>query len=511
MDPNIVLAKCITLLYRESQLENSPENSSDLVRNTVDKIYINDTNLGVGSRRAISMGLKDLVLDMCRNKPPHVYVLDELLQQVRLLTNGDENIYQAIAEAVKQELQGPVLKRTITNLKKNINTFFRQEKTSDLLRKASREYAFDRKKMIDPADYINNLVLELQILSNAEALKENPVVKSVDFSDDASITMVFNDVAASNNADLPFLTGSRELNMALQGGPRPGDTVVIGALQHNYKTGFSLSLFADCVVENKPKCKDPAKKPLAYRITAEDPIRNNAQFLYQKFMFEETGEVIDIGQVGVDEMVAYIKKKMGQNGYQVIMDEINPSDWTYKTIINQLISLESKGYVVEIFCIDYLSKISTEGCNHGAQGDDMLDLFTKLRNYCAANGILFITPHQLSTDAKRLLQTVPAEGFLNQIKGGGFFEKTKGLDRIYDIGILLHKVESGDRSFLNVVVDKHRFPTVVDSSLKSFFLPFPKCGMPIPNNLHFDNYKIHRKLPKSFAVPVEKNVDQFVF
>lgn len=384
MDPNIVLAKCITLLYRESQLENPVENSADLVKNTVDKIYINDNGVGFGSKRAISIGLKDLVIDMCRQPVTHTYLLSDLLQQVRLLTNGDENIYNAIADAIKSELQPPVLKRTITNLKKNLNTYFRQEKISELLRRASREYAFERKKMIDPNEYISNLILELQVLSNAEAVKENPVVKSVDFSDDQSIAVVFNEVAASNNDDLPFMTGYRELNIALQGGPRPGDTVVIGALQHNYKTGFSLSLFADCVTENKPKCKDPNKKPLAYRITAEDPIRNNAQFLYQKFRFEETGEVVDVSSVSVEEMVAYVKSKFGQTGYKVIMDEINPSDWTYKTIINQIIALEAKGYAVEILCIDYLSKISTEGCNHGANGDDILDLFTKLRAFCAA-------------------------------------------------------------------------------------------------------------------------------
>lgn len=112
------------------------------------------------------------------------------------------------------------------------------------------------------------------------------------------------------------------------------------------------------------------------------------------------------------------------------------------------------------------------------------------------HGILFITPHQLSTDAKRLLQNTPQEQFLHAIKGGGFFEKTKGLDRIYDIGILISKVDRSNDSFLHVVIDKHRFPTIVDSSLKSFYLAFPSNGMPIPSNIEISDYKINRKIPK---------------
>jgi hypothetical protein len=213
-------------------------------------------------------------------------------------------------------------------------------------------------------------------------------------------------------------------------------------------------------------------------------------------MFEETGEKVDVKGVPIEDMVSYVKKRLSVNGYHVKMDEVNPTTWTYQSIISRIIELESQGYVIEVFCIDYLSKISTAGCNQGALGDDMLDLLARVRAFCSANGILFMTPHQLDTKAKQLLQVVPAEQFLNHIKGGGFFEKTKALDRIYDIGILFHKVETPDGDYLHVVVDKHRFPTVVEGTYKSFYLKFPKNGMPIPSNYNIANYKILRKIPK---------------
>lgn len=495
----IILSKCITLLFRESQLENNTENSADLVKTTVEKLHINDTDIGISTSRNIASGLKDLVIEMCRNPPNHVYDLTGFLQHLRIVTQGDNTLYTAIAQSIEQELAPAVLKRTITNLRKTISDFFREQKAAELVKRASRDLNFGRHNIPDVALYIRNLITELEVASSKTQAKDPGLIRTLDLGDEDSLREVFDDVASSNTDGLVFKLGWKEVNMALQGGPRAGDTVVIGALQHNYKTGFSLSAFAHIPIYNKPKCKDPNKKPLCYRISAEDPLRNNAQFLYQLLKFEETKEKIDVKGVSVEEMVQYVKKRLGVNGYHVLMDEINPSNWTYQSIINRIIELESMGYAVEVLCIDYLYKIPTTGCSQGSVGDDFLDMLSRVRAYCSANGILFITPHQLSTEAKRLLQTIPAEQFLSHIKGGGFFEKTKGLDRIYDIGILIHKVEVGEKAYLNVVIDKHRFPTVVDSGIKNMFLEFPSNGMPIPSNIENENYRIMRKIPKSFA------------
>lgn len=499
MDPNILLSKCITLLYRESQLENVTENSADLVRTTVEKIKISDVSIGIVTKRDTSLALKRLVLDMCNNGPHHLYDPVELLQQIRIITNGDENLYTAIAQGVEPEMTQTLLKRTITNIRKTVSNEFRDRRIDEIVSKAHRDLTFGRHIITDRAEYIRNLILELEITSAKAVAKDPAIVASMNFSDDDSMREVFSNVASSNSEGLAFNTGWRELNDALQGGPRPGDCMVIGALQHNYKTGASLSLFAHLAIHNKPKCKDPTKKPLIYRVNFEDPLRNSAQFLYQLLKYEETNEPVDVKSVTIDEMWKYVQARMTSNGYHVLMEEVNPSNWTYQSLINRIIELESEGFAVEVLICDYLMKLPTTGCAQGSMGDDVLDMLSRVRAFCSAQGILFVTPHQLSTEAKRLLQVTPQESFLNVIKGGGFFEKTKGLDRIYDIGVLIHKVTAASGDFLHMVVDKHRFPSVVDSHLKGFFLPFPACKMPIPSNLHLENHKAFRKIPRAMA------------
>ena len=83
------------------------------------------------------------------------------------------------------------------------------------------------------------------------------------------------------------------------------------------------------------------------------------------------------------------------------------------------------------------------------------------------------------------------------IKGQGLFEKSRGIDRIFDIGVLLHKVSTDHGDYLHVVIDKHRFPSVVDTALKSFFLEFPNNKMPIPANVDDPYHKAMRKIPRA--------------
>lgn len=384
MDSAVILSKCISLLYRESHIENLSENSADLVKTAIERITISDTDIGVGTRRNTLAALKTMIVEMCRNTVEHVYDLSELTQQVRLITNGDETLYQAITQGLEVDMAGPALKRAVTNLKKTISGFYRDERLGDLLKRASREFNFNRNSISDTSAYINTLVGELTALSTKSATKDMGLIKTLDLSDDESIAAAYSEVEASNSDGLAFRTGFVELDQATQGGPRPGDTMVISALQHEYKTGYSLSVFAHLPLFNRPRCTDPDKKPLCYRITAEDPVRNNAQFLYQLLKYEETGEAVDVKKCTVAEMSKYVKQRLSVNGYHVLIDEINPTRWTYQSIINRVIELESQGYKVEVLCIDYLSKIPTTGCTQGAMGDDMMDMLSRLRAFCSA-------------------------------------------------------------------------------------------------------------------------------
>ena len=71
--------------------------------------------------------------------------------------------------------------------------------------------------------------------------------------------------------------------MGLRGGIRRGEFVTMGALQHKYKTGSTLSMFMQIALHNQPIVtpEEAGKKPLLLRISFEDSLTNNVQFMYQ--------------------------------------------------------------------------------------------------------------------------------------------------------------------------------------------------------------------------------------
>lgn len=511
MEVNVLLSKCITLLYRESQLEKNTDNSVDMVRTALDEIRPSEVQIGTtAGQKDVVESLKDLVLEMCSSGPQNGYDETELLQQIRLIVGADDVLYNAIAKSIEGEPEVAVIKRTVTNIRKNLTNYFKDQKVNKIITKAYRDVTFQRHNIRDRTEYFQNMIAELEVNLTPTTSKDPAIIYSLDISDDNSMSEVYNTVQDSNSDAMVYRFGDQDLNAALQGGARPGDTMVIGALQHNYKTSKSLSLFADLALYNRPKTQDKNKKPLLYRATFEDSVRNNAQMLYLYLKHNETGEWVDYRKVSYQDMAAYVKQRLQVNGWRILIEEIDPSNWTYRSMINRIVELESQGYKVEGMSLDYLAKMSKEGCHAGSTGDDMLDLLGKMRNFCAANGIFLMTPHQLSTEAKRRLETVPAEQFLNVIKGGGFFEYTKGLDRIYDIGLLIHKIETPNGDYLHNVIDKHRFPTVVDSALKSWYQIFPANKMPIRANILDENHKPLRKIPRHFTATPNRDDTLFL-
>ncbi|EKD22643.1 MAG: hypothetical protein ACD_84C00026G0003 [uncultured bacterium] len=276
---------------------------------------------------------------------------------------------------------------------------------------------------------------------------------------------VFGDVQHMTEGSGILQTGYQGINRMLDGGIRRGEQMVIGALQHNYKTGFSLSLFKQFALYNKPQLTDPTKKPLLLRISFEDDLTLNFQFLYQSLKENETGkpvEMVDTSGFSKEQLAAYIleistyvQERLRVNGYETHFMFVNPSLWTYRDICNKIIELEAEGYEVHLLMLDYLLKVPTTGCDMGPAGHDIRNMYERIRNFCAARKIASITPHQLSTDAKMMIRE-GRTGFVRELIGKGFYAGCKQIDQVVDIEIFIHIETVNGISYLTVQRGKHR-------------------------------------------------------
>lgn len=496
MDDKLLLSKAISLLYYESKLQDPSINSIDTIRTILESIKVPDNGMGINGDREVIRSLKSSLIEMCGYGPCYEYDLETLLAQFRINCGHDDRLYQIIETALKKNYDESQLKRQITLIRRSVDHYFREQQAGLILERANVDYKFNRDKIGDFSEFLLKIVSQIEPLTMQSAVKDPAIVSEVDIGDDSSMKEAFENVVKSNNGECVYKLGWPEMMDMMQGGPRPGETWIFGGLRHEYKTGFSLSVFAQMAMFNEPETflKDPAKKPLMLRISFEDEVATNLQFLYTYLKYSETREFVDIKTVSAEEMQAYVSKNMRSKGFHVKMMRVDPHSWTVKAIMNKVIELESQGYEVKVLALDYLYKVPTTGCAIGPAGTDVMDALSRIRNFCSAKGIVCLNPHQLSTEATVLLRSgIPDVTFVKELVGKDFFEGSRGLGRIYDGAVLFHKFKHMKDWYFSVQLDKHRFPCIVEDDKRFFLFKFPK-GMPIPHNFNGE-YSSSRTLP----------------
>ena len=475
MDNKLLLCKSCTLLYRESLVNDNTENSSELIRTVLENIKLSEVNIGVNNERDIMVALKTTVLEMCNNPADFEYEKTDILQRLKLNTGDDEKLYESLAQGIEPDLSESSLKRTIINMRKAINNHFREQKIEEILTKASTQFKFSREKIKNINQFVAETCGQLEPYQLDAITKDPAIVSDVDIGDETSTNNVFKEIKDVDNGSGILRTGYQGLNRLMQGGLRRGEAILLSALQHNNKTGFSLNIFKQVALYNVPYMIDPTKKPLLLRISFEDDITTNFKFLYQSLKENETGEKVITSNVTEEEMGAYIREKLQVNGFHIKLMRVDPTQWTYRHICNKILELEAEGYEIHLLMLDYLAMVPTTGCSIGPMGSDVRDMFRRMRNFCNPKKITLFTPHQLSTEAKQLIRD-GRQDFVKDIANKGYYDRCKTIDQEVDLEIYIHIEKVNNKSYLTVQRGKHRGVGIIPDTQKYFVLPFYDVG-----------------------------------
>ena len=498
MDIRVALSKVVALIYRTRLVGNL--DNDDLIRTVLQGVRTDTPEAQFGNTNQPKK-LKDLCLELLEDKEP--IAKEVLIPRLTLILEHDQKLFQSVKESVDPDYDDAVNKRVITSLVKHLHSYYREQKATDYISKVGYEIKFNRSKIGNFNDYLRGVIAELEPLTFAHAIKDDAVVSDIDFEDQESLMRVMDELKVVNSNKGIYKFGWQDLNTMCQGGGRRGETITIGALQHKYKTGFTLSSFAQIATLNSPIVfeGEEGKKPLLLRISFEDSAVNNLQFLYQ-YLKAVDGQVVKLEElVNLDsgEMSEYVRGKLTATGFSVKTLRVDPSRWTYSSVINKILEYEAQGYQVHVLMLDYITLLPTTGCVQGPAGTDKKDLIRRIRNFCSARKILFMTPLQLSSEAKQLLRNgVPEWDFVNQIAEKGYYDGTKTIDQDIDLELFIHLYTHKRKKYLAVRRGKHRLPTVIDDEEKYFILPFPGLNVPILEDVNSDK-RSFRKMPRDYG------------
>ena len=481
MNDLLLLVKSITLMYRESLLIMEEDSTKDLVRKVIEAIKTPEVSIGITKDLEIINALKATATEMVNHDKSHKYQKDILLQQLQVNCGADESTYESLQSGIEPEMTEDENKLTVINIRTAIATHFKHGKIEEVLSKRFSEFKFKRSSIKNINKWINTMIAELEPFQVVGQERDSAIIDEVDISDKESINRVYASIKEENEGGGGFITGFQGINKMIGGKFRLGEQWGLYGLQHNYKTGFSLTIFKQICMYNTPTLKDPKKKPLLLRISFEDSLVLNFQYLYKNMWENETGKVLskkDLAEMDIGVMTEYVTNKLSATGFHVKLLFVNPSDWTYKDICNLVLKYEAEGYEVQMVMVDYLTKISKEGCTQGATGQDVRNLFERIKAFMASKGILFITPHQLSTEAKGLMRD-GYNDFVKRLPGGGYTADSKQIDQVIDGELFFHieRLKGKNEAYFTVQGGKLRRIEQVDEDDKYRVYKFVRKGV----------------------------------
>ena len=501
LDNKVLLAKCLTLLYRENLLKNPNDSSVELVRNVLKDVQVVEHSIGLNEDKQIINGLKATVLELCDNFREDYDPVD-LLQRTQINCEGDQKLFEAFKGGIQADYNESSLKKSVIAIRKQLDAHFREKEIAEAFRKASADITYNREKIADLSVYVAEFMSKVEPLTMVTKVKDPAILASIDMGNNDEIKKVFQSLSEEAGAARVYRTGFKGMNEMTDGGLHGVETSMHLGLPHKYKSGLNLTLFSQVLRYNFPKTQDKSKIPCMVRISFEDEMPNTVKFLFMQMKYTETRQHVNLDDFDHEYMATYVTEALQKNGWRVFMLRVDPTSWTYKDVFNYVTSLEAQGYSVEGLWLDYMGLLPTTGCIQGQAGEALRDMLRRFRNFSAAKGMLFMTPHQLSTEAKSLLrgQTTDAM-FVKDVAEKGFAAGCKQLDNELDLEFYHHIFRHGKQAYLAIQRGKHRGHMIEDDK-KFFILPFPTNLMPIPDDINDDGPPL-RRVGASSAVSKE--------
>jgi hypothetical protein len=472
MDHKLLLTTGITLLYLESQLETKSENSSNLVRRIVLDAKLPEGTHGMDHTREVLQSLKNTAVWMCDQPLTHEHEPEEMLMRLKVDTKDDVELYQAFESFIKPEYTQNKIKKLILSKKRQVMDHFREVELATIIKDMSQTFAFRRDSISDLRQFVAETIAKLDPYQIDQIIRDPAIVADVDFSNIATVEKVFESVKEMDLGLGVMKTGYQGINRILQGGFRRGEVWVGAALQHKFKTGFNLSMEETVALYNVPHMIDPTKKPMLARFTFEDTAEQNMRFIYEHLYENETGlkcTKAHMESMSKEDIAKYVITRLQATGYTFRVIHVDPTQWTYQHLTNKLVELEAEGYEIHMCVVDYLSLLNKKGlAQGGAIGDDIRELFRRIKNFCTPRKICFFTPHQLSSEA--------SSDFVREIAEKNYYDGCKRLSQEVDGELFIHIEKANKRSYLTIMRGKHRGMPVLEESEKYLVLEMHKIG-----------------------------------
>lgn len=488
-----ILVSAIGLRYWEltEDTYDQRQNSRELTNNLLKEITPKETLVDDGVTKDNVIALSGFLRHLNNTDEAQNYTMTK--QTLRGIIRNDEELWDAAKLAINKDLTKDEVEAYKIACISHINQYFLQHEFFTRVKKYLTRMFYNENRNGSIQEIASELIGILTPYSNTGTSDggigiDNPkAVASFSTSRSESIEKVWEHGQEKSSPEGILKTGYQGINRALgaPGGFFRGDTVLIGALQHNYKSGSLNDFLSDICHYNKPHCYKEGRQGAIVHVSLENGAEDDLNRIYKRAFYSLYGKyptLEDLLNTDPKQVARVIEEYTCKNGFTYHYLRLNPSNVSYMDIQKLVIEFETQGYEIHVLGIDYLSMMNTTGISSKGDGTEYQELFRVMRNFCSERNITLMTPHQLSTEATYLNRDGYEADFVTKVAGKSYWAKSKQIDREVDVEIVQHiihcKDDMGrDKAYLTYCVGKNRRVHDTPVSHKSGALPFTEYGL----------------------------------
>lgn len=485
MDEKLLLAKTITLLYRER------ENLKDTESVNVDSVTLATEVLRLVSKKNEHQTIQDFtgkdplielrntLSRMVSHKNNEKFGKTDLMQKLVMDTDGDIALYKSLEMGIEPDLSEEERLEFCNDLRKSIRDAI-DDFTYEAYFKAAYIAIRRGDSNLRPMDLIEELYKKVDGYRKTKpaSFTASKSFSEVDISCDESLDKMVETMNKVTAGELGLQTGMVQIN-EMAGPTRKfnrGEMILIPAKSHGYKSGTVTALFRQFAMHNKPFLLDKTKKPLMILWSVEQNLWKIFEMLYRAVFFLINGYPAD-DSPSKEDLKEYVRVNLGRTGYHIKVIRSAGEETNYAFFMEVIEHYISEGFEVHSIGLDYMEKMSTAGCEIKAMGYEYKDLAGRLRSFIIAKNILLYTPHQFNGEARMVIQNTKDP--IRRLAGSGvYYARSKDLYQEIDVEIVCNLRVINTETYLEYYQGKNRSFGDVPEANKYVIYPLcPETGL----------------------------------
>ena len=384
-----------------------------------------------------------------------------LMQRVRMFAGITEDIKLAIEDGLEdfddEQMTRKVIYKQITEIRLSLEDKGFAEKW----KKATKQYFFKDLSEITKEDWVNLSDIINDRMATLYEEKQSEVICEISTADPTSFHSVIELAKKENSNEGIMKTGIQALNLALSpdGGFRRSKFYLLNALTNRGKSLTVAHLTASIGLYNKPMLRNKAKIPTILLESAEDTMDLIIQRMYKLAITATSDLEPDFNIAAQDDIVEAICNCFAKNGWVLIIKVIDSNKDTAAAMFDRVRRMELKGHEIIFYAYDYCALQNYDKLPGETKSDKLQLHVRKIRAFIIGRGICFITPHQLSPDAKKRLQESDEESevyFAREVAGKSYTETSTKITNEVDVEITFHVAKTSFKSYWTFCIGKQR-------------------------------------------------------